>query len=212
MRMRAPAIGVAMLVSAIALVAYFRPEPVVQTSPEPTSEPRPEQPPPRAAVGESPPAPPPVVAPPAEESPAPTAAAADVGRAPLPGESAATPMADLLRRRSAELPAGIIEGEREFAAEAIDLAWAPGAEADLLGKLAQDNDLEIIDVQVECKSTMCRLQMTQPDPGDESPRFNVLVKSLGLEPRWGMALRDESGALNSVAYLWREGYGPPPQP
>jgi hypothetical protein len=121
-------------------------------------------------------------------------------------------MADLLRQRSAELPAGIVEGEREFAAEAVDLAWAPGAEAELLAKLAQDPSLEIIDVQVECKSTMCRLQLTQPDPGDESPRFNVLVRSLGLEPRWAMALRDQSGALKSVAYLWREGFAPPPQP
>jgi len=55
---------------------------------------------------------------------------------PLPGEGPSTPMANLLASRERELPLGMVEGEREFAAEPVDPTWAPGAEADLLAKFA----------------------------------------------------------------------------
>jgi hypothetical protein len=106
---------------------------------------------------------------------------------------------------------GLVEGEREFAAEPIDATWAPGAEAELLGKFAQMQGLKLIDLQVECRSTMCRFQLSQPTgPAMEgSPSaFDVLNKELGLKPRWMMSVVDRPGAPTgkSIAYLWRDGF------
>jgi hypothetical protein len=58
---------------------------------------------------------------------------------------------------------------------------------------------------------MCRLQLTQPsgapEPDGDRP-FNILLDSIGLEPRWMMAIGDRSHAMRSIAYLWREGFAP----
>jgi hypothetical protein len=120
-------------------------------------------------------------------------------------------MAQLLAEREKEFPPEVAAGEREFAAEPVDPTWAPGAEAEVLSKFAQMPGLKLIDLQVECRSTMCRLQLTQPtgapDAGGGRP-FNVLLDSIGHEPRWMMAIRDSSGAMRSIAYLWRDGFAP----
>jgi hypothetical protein len=137
-------------------------------------------------------------------------------RAPLPGEAPSTPMANLLAGREQGPPPQLIEGEREFAAEPVDAAWAPGAEADLLAKFAQMPGLSLIDLQVECRSTLCRLQLTQPSgPAVEGgPRpFNILLDSVGLEPKWMIAIGGRGEPMRSIAYLWRDGFGPPkPEP
>jgi hypothetical protein len=149
---------------------------------------------------------------------APVAAPApSIERAPLPGEAPSTPMANLLSGREDGPPPALIEGEREFAAEPVDAIWAPGAEADLLAKFAQMPRLSLIDLQVECRSTMCRLQLTQPSGAPATaggPRpFNILLDSIGLEPRWMIAMGRQGEPMRSVAYLWRDGFAPPkPQP
>jgi hypothetical protein len=214
MRLTAPAIGGAAVVLAIALVWYFQPgtEPQIVPDDDPTSvEP--------ASVASEP-------APRAEpETPAvdPAAAAtvADrtanapppVERAPLPGEAPPTPMANLLIGREDGPPPQLIEGEREFAAEPVDREWAPGAEADLLAKFAQMPGLTLIDLQVECRSTMCRLQLTQPSgsrTAEDGPQpFNILRDGVGLEPRWMIAIGRRGEPMSSVAYLWRDGFAPP---
>ena len=120
-------------------------------------------------------------------------------------------MAQLLGDRQQEFPPELAEGEREFAAEPVDATWAPGAEADVLAKFAQMPGLKLIDLQVECRSTMCRLQLTQPSgaPAPDGARpFNILLDSIGLEPRWMMAIGDRSSAMRSIAYLWRDGFAP----
>jgi hypothetical protein len=211
MRLRAPAIGGGAAVLAVALVWYFRPggEPpgvdggaaTVQTVPAARlSDPE---------LATSPPSP--EVAPVADNRVRPTAT---VERAPLPGETPSTPLANLFAdRQIAELPPGLAEGEREFAAEPVDAAWAPGAEADLLATYAQMPGLRLIDLQVECRSTMCRVQLTQPrgaTAADGGPRpFSILLDSAGLKPRYMNMISDPSGHMKSVAYLWREGFAPP---
>ena len=150
-------------------------------------------------------------------------ATARVEPAPLPGETPATPMAQLMgerqniiRRAGAgndEFPTDVAAGEQEFAAEPVDASWAAGAEADLLAKFAQMPGLALVDLRVECRSTMCRLQMTQPrrvPAQDGDPRsFNILRDSIGLEPRWvTAAVSSRGGPMTSVAYYWREGFAP----
>jgi hypothetical protein len=112
-------------------------------------------------------------------------------------------------------PPGLAEGEREFAAEPIDAAWAPGAEADLLAKFAQMPGLKLIDLQVQCRSTMCQLQLTQPPATlrqDGLTPFTILNDQIDLTPRWMMVVVDGVGAptgtqpIKSLAYYWREGF------
>ena len=216
MRLRAPAIGGGAAVLAVALVWYFRPggEPpgvdggaaTVQTVPAARlSDPE---------LATSPPSP--EVAPVADNRVRPTAT---VERAPLPGETPSTPLANLFGDRQTELPPGAKEGEREFAAEPVDAAWAPGAEADLLAKFAQMPGLKLVGLQVECRSTMCRVQLTQPRGAtaeDGERPFSTFLDSSGPKPRYLSMIFDPSGQMSSVAYFWREGFArlppPPPQP
>jgi hypothetical protein len=215
MRITAPAIGGAAVLGAIALVLEFRPaqpppladslalsvEPVgaasvsaglsnVNASLETSTSSRPAT---LAAAG----------------------AASVAARSPLPGEAPATPMADLMVNRDSDVPAGLAASEREFSAEPVDAAWAPGAEADLLATIAQIPNLKLIAMRVECRSTMCRLELTQPseDRIDGAPRpFNLLLDSVGYEPRWMMVLGDRSRSIRSVAYLWRDGFAAESEP
>jgi hypothetical protein len=178
--------------------------------------------------------PPPVaVSAPAERPPPPTSTAPAAStppspeRSPLPGEAPATPMTQLLEDRQQNIivrnapgeigiPPQLADGERAFAAEPIDAAWAPGAEARLLAVFAAIPGLELIDLQVECRTTMCRLQLTQPPPDpaqSASLPFNLLRDEVGMTPRWMMTLGGgppgaPPGPLRSIAYLWREGFAP----
>ena len=214
MRMSAPAIGGATVALAVALVWYFRPQPEPRVVPDEVEAPTPvaRDVAPRAAAEE-----PPAAAPSNEP------AAHDVPeRSPLPGEAPVTPMAQMLADRqqnvivrddpnAGRFPPGLVEGEREFAAEPIDATWAPGAEAALLAEFAQMPGLKVIDLQVECRSTMCRFVLTQPTgpalQGSPDP-WAILRQELGLTPRWMMATTNGPGAptSKSIAYLWREGF------
>jgi hypothetical protein len=143
-------------------------------------------------------------------------------RSPLPGETPATPMAQLLADRQQNaivrdspngdgLPPGLVEGERAFAAEPVDATWAPGAEANILARFAQMPGLELIDLRVECRSTMCRFELTQPTGlaarGGANP-LDILRDDFGLTPRWMMSVVERPGAptVKSIAYLWRDGH------
>jgi hypothetical protein len=100
-------------------------------------------------------------------------------------------------------------GGREFAAEHADPSWAPVAKAKILDRFVQMPGLALISLEVECRATMCLVQVASPDSaGATRPQFNILFESIGLEPRWLMAIADTSGTLQSIAYLWREDMAP----
>ena len=216
MRMTAPAISAALLVLAAAFVWYFRPE--QEVLPESgvgavTVQPASAVSAPTAREADTQTltsnAPTPAAVPVAATTPAPHAP-----RSPLPGETAATPMANLLVGR--EPRPGVAESERDFAAEPVDATWAPGAEADLLARFAQMPGLTLTSLQVHCRSTMCRLEVVQPGgapPAEGGQRpFSILRDSVGLEPRWMMQIGDRSHQMWSVAFLWRDGLAPKPPP
>jgi hypothetical protein len=209
MRPTTPSIGAAAAVLAVALVWYFqRGEespgvdrgaapalPVTNDSAARISAPEPATNPPSAQA-----------APVAENRVMPTAS---VERSPLPGETPSTPLANLFADRQIELHPGLMQVEREFTAEPVDAAWARSAEADLFAKFAQIPRLALIDLQVECRSTMCQVQLTQPPAADGEPRpIKPLLDSVGLEPR-SMNMIGDRSVTRSVAYLWREGFAPP---
>lgn len=227
MRMTAPAIGGAAILLAAALVWRFQPEPPALPEDSPAVEPEP------ASLAEADIL---VDTEPAIPAPAPDVRSTDVadaspgpGRAPLPGEALTTPMAqlvaehqNLIRGGAAgapgdEFPPDIVTGELQFAAEPVDSTWASAAEADVLATFAQMPGLKLIDLDVECRSTMCRVDLTQPNAGALDGRplsFSILRDSLGLEPRWMMMVGGGDGAapLRSVAYLWREGFASRQEP
>jgi hypothetical protein len=211
-RIPAAAVGGGGVVVALALVWFFRPPP------EPTFEDAADAALTALSVANVSPTNPM----PTAESPA-ASLQSDVPRAPLPGEALATPMAQALIDLALANPgsgagdrvSAQLEGEREFGAEPLDAGWAPGAEVELLAKVAQVPGLKLIDLQVQCRSTMCRLQLTQPHriPGEVAgPPFLLLLNSLGMEPRWMMTVPDgyggPSASTRSFAYLWREGFAP----
>ncbi|HUQ53648.1 MAG TPA: hypothetical protein VM692_15580 [Gammaproteobacteria bacterium] len=221
--MTAPAIGGAAILLAVALVWYLRPQPEISVETADAPQPRAQvtgSPAPRTAEPSSAES---ARATPTESVKSPVSERA--ARSPLPGETPAAPMAELFANRqqnvvvqrgdaNSGVPPQVAEGEREFAAEPVDATWASGAEAALLAKFAQMPGLELIDLQVECRSTMCRLQVTQPRAVTEvgaSP-FNLLYNDSGMKPRWMMVVPDGPlggpGPMRSIAYLWRDGFAP----
>ncbi len=227
MRMTAPLIAGSAIALAVAFAWYVR------SASEPSVEPPAERAPLEIAV-----APPrvdslttPESAPAAPGAEPAANAAPEPQRSPLPGEAPTTPMTQVLADRElnmivgrasggdSAIPLELAEGEREFAAEPIDSTWAAGAEARLLAVFAAMPGLELIDLQAECRSTMCRLQLTQPpaEPGqDRLQPFNILRDQTGMTPRWMMVVVDGFPndrvttplPMRSIAYLWREGFAP----
>lgn len=130
MRMTAPALSVATIGLAVALVWYVRPQPESSVVPEAAEAPAPAE---RVAnrtppqiMDPAPPADSPASAPIAESAAAPRPAR---HRCPVRRQR---PMAQLLK------------------------------ELQQMPSFAQMPGLKLIDIQVECRSTMCRLQLTQP--------------------------------------------------
>jgi hypothetical protein len=231
MRMTAPAIGGAAIVLAVALVWFLQPTRERRLAPElesiaPSKQPAETSPPAvsDAALGAVP-------TPDASSADAAGDAAPTPERSPLPGEAPTAPMAQALtdfqqslRNRDAEPaipPSQFIEGEREFAAEPIDGTWAPSAEASLLATIAEVAGLELVDLQVQCRSTMCRVQLTQPmaaRPGAKPP-FKI-AEQVDMKPRWVISVIDGGAPerppqigdpplpLKSIAYFWRDGFAP----
>jgi hypothetical protein len=134
----------------------------------------------------------------------------DPSQAPLPTAPVGTPLVQLLAEAGKEPPLQLANSEREFLAENVDTAWAPAAEARILGKIAEEPGLKLVSLQVECRTTLCRLLVTMPTSGDEeSPRtgalFNAkLHNAIEMRPRW-IVVVPRGNSLNVVAYLQRPG-------
>ena len=91
--------------------------------------------------------------------------------------------------------------EQAFASEDADPAWSPVAEAHILGDISQATGLQALDIQVDCRTSMCRVQMLQPQFPQGS--FQDLVHSMGLEPVWVFNLVGRNGTPVTLAYLKR---------
>jgi hypothetical protein len=100
----------------------------------------------------------------------------------------------------------LLETERQFAAESVDPLWSQRMEGHILGEISQLTGLELVGLQVECKTTLCRLQLVEPDLAKASSpykSFPELVATFGLETRWVMSVVDRYGTPTSLAYLGR---------
>lgn len=104
-----------------------------------------------------------------------------------------------------------LDSEKAFAAEAIDSAWAPRMESEIVEEVAQINGLDLVMLQVECRTATCRVQVTlrvgsepldRPSPTERAFR-NELSGRLNLELRWWTYSVDRYGAAHSVTYFRR---------
>ena len=134
--------------------------------------------------------------------------------APKPQGPATTPavVLQMVDERGLRVLPIVRENEKAFMIEALDPLWSRSREAEILGQLAQVSGARLSTVEVECRTSMCRLQFTQnvANGSDEhrgvpSPFYAELLARLGYEQmiRPVMA-RDNAGTVASLAYLPRQ--------
>jgi hypothetical protein len=140
---------------------------------------------------------------------------------PLPARAAApSDVVEQNRQATTEaaneqaIPAPPVWGEI-YAAESIDPEWAPRAQTDIVSKFAEQPGLKLIALQVECRTTMCQVQMTEPsstalDPLAREPPMRLL-KTVGMQLLSLNVVNIQTNMMTSVAYLSRPGHEPFPQ-
>jgi hypothetical protein len=174
----------------------------------------------------------PVVATPESGSPTPTQkaravvapdAAITTNEPPVlfPHQVPATPISQALEDLKMPTMPELVEAERAFAAERVDPGWASAMEGQILGEIARTNGLQPVTLQVECRTSMCRLhfveRQSQTEPRIVFPSvgsgrsssdaqiasFTDLVSRLELDPRWVALVVDGTRTPSSLAYLSR---------
>jgi len=178
-------------------VARARPQPTAlgqEPAPPDSTVAAPESPEPKADRDQQQPAP---VLLPYQVAPTPMIQALTDAAGARPGVEAG----DFLRSPPPELR----EAELAFAAEPVDPQWSTATEASILGKIAQINGVRAVNLNVECRTTMCRLQMVEPprDTPDPPGSFLDLIDTFGLKPLWVISVVNPSGGFTSVAYFTR---------
>ena len=124
----------------------------------------------------------------------------------LPDQVALTPMEQKAQSARALIDPGLASIEKAFAAERVDPLWAPGMEGNILGQLAQAKGLRLVTLQVECRTSMCRVQLVEgPSKRTDMAAFRDLVSGFGLDV-WRMnGFVDQNGTRTLVAHLARLG-------
>ncbi len=108
------------------------------------------------------------------------------------------------------MDAALRKTERAFDAESVDSLWSLPTEGRILGEIAQITGLEALTVQVQCRTTMCRIELAergQLEPGRILPAnaaFGRLVLGLDQQPLWIMTAVDRYGTPSSLAYVARD--------
>lgn len=132
----------------------------------------------------------------------------------------APPQPPELTLQGIQLPPPLLESESAFAVEPIDPLWASQTEAHILREIAALTARPMFTLQVECRSTICRLQVVEPDKAPPDARatgngvpesvaafassMRELVTRSGLESRGAMSVPNRFGSRVLVAYFARE--------
>jgi hypothetical protein len=117
-------------------------------------------------------------------------------------------------QRKGRVPPLFRQREDAFLAEPFDPLWSRTREAEILSEIAQMTGLRLINVEVECRASMCRLQLTQNVPvpaggeqrGVPDPVYTELFARLRYEQMMipiGMT-GDNAGTATSLTYLPRQ--------
>lgn len=94
---------------------------------------------------------------------------------------------------------------RDFATELRDDDWAVATEALIWRAISALDGLTVADVQVQCKTTTCRIRIDNArfDMNSKYPNFGDFVWDLGLEVTWHWGGPDSLGNRSDFAYLRR---------
>ena len=91
-----------------------------------------------------------------------------------------------------------------FASESRDPSWSDFTEAQILGEISRLSGLSLITINVECKTTLCRVQSAFPTTNARARlRLMGVAATLGLEARPVVAVSDASGNVVFLAYFAR---------
>ena len=124
----------------------------------------------------------------------------------LPDQVALTPMEQKAQSARALKEPGMAGIEQAFAAERVDPLWATGMERNILGSLSPSQGLEVVTMQVECRTSMCRVQLIEPPSKPWNPgAFHDLVRDFGLDVWRVNGFVDQNGTPTLVAHLARPG-------
>jgi hypothetical protein len=124
----------------------------------------------------------------------------------LPDQVLLTPMQQKAQSARALIEPGMAGIEQAFAAERVDPLWATGMERTIFDHLAQASGLEVVTMQVECRTSMCRVQLIEPPTKPWNPgAFRDLVRDFGLDVWRVNRFVDENGTPSLVAHLARPG-------
>jgi hypothetical protein len=130
--------------------------------------------------------------------------------APRPQAPATTPARALQMWDQGGLivPRNFRENEKAFMVEVLDPLWSRSREAEIRSAIAQINGFRWLTIEVECRTSMCRLQSTQNvpvPPTGPDPIYTELLARLGYEPRLlGMARDINAGTVTYLTYLPRQ--------
>jgi hypothetical protein len=90
-----------------------------------------------------------------------------------------------------------------FVAESQDPSWSDFTEAQILGEISRLSGLALVTIDVECRTSLCRVQSAFPTT-DARARQRILgVAALSLEPRPVVAVANKSGNVMFLAYFGR---------
>jgi len=124
----------------------------------------------------------------------------------LPDQVSLTPMEQKAQSARALIDPGLASIEKAFAAEAVDPLWASGMEGNVLSHIAQAKSLQLVTMQVECRTSMCRVQLVEPpSKRPDMNAFQDLVRGFGLDVWRMQGFGNQNGATTTVAYLARPG-------
>jgi hypothetical protein len=102
--------------------------------------------------------------------------------------------------------------EHAFVAEPLDPLWSRSREAEILGQIAQISGLRLINIEVECRTSMCRLQWTQNVPvpvegelrGMPDDVYQGVLARLGYTQMIPMGTAADARTITSLTYLPRQ--------
>lgn len=144
-------------------------------------------------------------------------AAADVVEPPVPKpEAPATTTAMALqmwgKREGGPVSSLFQPREDAFVAEPLDPLWSRSRETEILGQMAQISGLRLVNIEVECRTSMCRLQWTQSAPvlvegelrGMPNEVYEALLAKLGYTQMIPLGTAGDAGGITSLVYLPRQ--------
>jgi hypothetical protein len=112
------------------------------------------------------------------------------------------------RRNSGHDGLGFVELQYQFDAETADAKWSSAAETRILGRIAQIAGLELVSLNAECRTTICRVKLFHP-PGTQVrsalDALKVSPDELGFGQAAEVATLGDDGVPISVLYFQRKG-------